>query len=84
MFRYLLNFQKLIILKFTSDNFLTSTIETIIDQFLPDSLRKFRLKNLKLTGEYKKISDAIPKFLHGRPESYVKHIYTFYCSKYIF
>jgi hypothetical protein len=51
---YLLNFQKLIILKLTSDKSLNSTIEIIIDQFLPESLRKYNLKNLKLTGEYKK------------------------------
>jgi len=41
-------------LKLTSDKSLNSTIETIIDQFLPESLRKYQLKNLKLTGEYKK------------------------------
>jgi hypothetical protein len=70
-----LNFQKLIILKLTSDNSLNSTIEIIIDQLLPESLRKYHLKNVKFTGEYKKNSDAIPKFLHGRPEPFVKHIY---------
>ncbi|KAE9543481.1 hypothetical protein AGLY_002281 [Aphis glycines] len=48
-------------LKLTSDKSLNSTIETIIDQFLPESLKKYHLKNLKLTGE--------------RPEPFVKHIY---------
>ncbi|KAL4153888.1 hypothetical protein QTP88_001721 [Uroleucon formosanum] len=62
-------------LKLTSDKSLNSTIETIIDKFLPESLRKYNLKNLKLTGEYKKMSNVIPKFLHGRPEPFVKHIY---------
>jgi hypothetical protein len=70
-----LNFQKLIILKLTIDKSLNSTIDTIIDQFLSESLRKYNLKNLKFTGEYKKISDATPKFLHGRPKPFVKHIY---------
>jgi hypothetical protein len=70
-----LDFQKLIILKLTSDKSLNSTKETIIDQFLPESLKKYHLKNLKLTREYKKISDAIPKFLHGRSEPFFKHIY---------
>lgn len=62
-------------LKLTSDKSLNSTIETIIDQFLPESLKKYHLKNLKLTGEYKKMSNVIPNFLHRRPEPFVKHIY---------
>lgn len=45
--------------KLTSDKSLNSTIETIIDQFLPESLRKYNLKNLKLTGEYKKIANVL-------------------------
>ncbi|KAL4154222.1 hypothetical protein QTP88_002049 [Uroleucon formosanum] len=64
-------------LKLKSDKSLNSTIETIIDQFSPESLRKYHLKNLKLTGEYKKMSNVISKFLHGRPEPFLELEHTF-------
>lgn len=62
-------------MKFSSDKSLNSTIENIIEQFLPQSLCKYQKKNFKLNSYYKKISNVIPIFLHGRPETFVKHIY---------
>ncbi|KAF0740488.1 zinc finger BED domain-containing protein 1-like [Aphis craccivora] len=62
-------------LKFSSDKSLNSTIENIIEQFLPQSLCKYQKKNFKLNNYYKKISNVIPIFLHGRPVTFVKHIY---------
>lgn len=54
---------------------LNSTIENIIENFLPQSKCKYQKKNFRLMIHYKKISNFIPIFLHERPETFVKHIY---------
>jgi len=62
-------------LKFSSDKSLNSIVENIIEQFLPQSLCKYQKQNFKLNNHYKIIPNVIPIFLHGRPETFVKHIY---------
>jgi len=67
-------------LKLLSDKSLNSILENIIEQFLPQTLSKYQTKNYKHSSNYKQISKEIPLFLHGRPETCFKHVYSGYAT----
>ncbi|XP_063236153.1 uncharacterized protein LOC134538662 [Bacillus rossius redtenbacheri] len=49
---------------------LTAMLTTVIKSYLPDSYKKYCLKNTTP----KLYNPQIPKYLHNRPESFIKHV----------
>ncbi|XP_062614804.1 uncharacterized protein LOC134276580 [Saccostrea cucullata] len=66
--------------KLTSTGTLTSLIEIIVKDFIPDLIRTYLHLNYQYTSQYKKYNDCIPAFLQNKPRSVVKHCLVRYAS----
>ncbi|XP_056001914.1 uncharacterized protein LOC125662462 isoform X1 [Ostrea edulis] len=59
--------------RLTSSGTLTSLIEIIVKDFIPDLIRTYLQLNYQYTNQYRKYNDCVPAFLQNKPRSVVKH-----------
>ncbi|CAM4606410.1 unnamed protein product [Leuciscus chuanchicus] len=60
-------------LKFSGTGSLTSLLETMICDFIPEQLLSYRRLNFIYSSECKTYNPDVPTFLRDRPRSFVKH-----------
>lgn len=66
--------------RLTSSGTLTSLIEIIVKDFIPDLIRTYLQLNYQYTNQYRKYNDCVPAFLQNKPRSVVKHCLVRYAS----
>ena len=52
---------------------LSSIIVLLVQEFLPDTHRKYLFENFKMTSDYRQYKSFVPDYLHNRPRSVIKH-----------
>lgn len=52
---------------------LSQLVDIVITDFLPDSHQKYLFQNYKMNSQYRRYSDKIPAYLHGRPRPLIEH-----------
>ena len=64
---------KQIYLPRAAERSLSSIASVIINNFLADQYKQYIIKTIKMNVAHKYYNNSIPKFLHGRPQKFVKH-----------
>ncbi len=60
-------------LKFSGTGSLSSMLETLVCEFVPEQLLSYSRLNFIYSSECKTYNPAVPAFLKDRPRSFVKH-----------
>ena len=63
-------------LKLTSVGSLTSLVDALVVEFIPDHLNQFAFNNYRLSREYKRWDERIPEWMHEKPKDVVKHLFS--------
>lgn len=66
--------------KLTSTGTLTSLIEIIVKDFVPDLIKTYLHLNFQFTNQYRNYNDSVPVFLQNKPRCVVKHCLIPYAS----
>lgn len=66
--------------RLTSTGTLTSLIEIIVKDFVPDLIKTYLHLNFQYTNQYRKYNACVPVFLQNKPRCVVKHCLIRYAS----
>ncbi|KAL5013808.1 hypothetical protein ScPMuIL_008078 [Solemya velum] len=67
-------------IKLTSTGTLTSLIDILVTEFVPDLLKTYVQLNYQFCSQYKRYNEYVPEFLHNKPRNVVKHCLTRYAN----